>query len=52
MSGAPSSFGAIPVMSTPGPRTLWVGRPMNRTLVLLDRNTQGVGNLPRASRCR
>jgi len=37
---------AIPVMSTPGPRTLWVGRPMNRTLVLLDRNTQGVGTLP------
>jgi hypothetical protein len=27
-------------MSTPGPRTLWVGRPLNRTLVLLDRNVQ------------
>ena len=38
---------AIPVMGTPGPRTLWVGRPMNRTLVLLDRHIQaGVGTLP------
>jgi hypothetical protein len=36
---------AIPVMGTPGPRTLWVGRPMNRTLVLLDRNFQGLGTL-------
>jgi hypothetical protein len=36
---------AIPVMSTPGPRTLWVGRPMNRTLILLDRNTQAAGRL-------
>ena len=34
---------AIPVMGTPGPRTLWVGRPMNRTLVLLNRNIQGLG---------
>ena len=36
---------AIPVMSTPGPRTIWVGRPMNRTLVLLDRSVEGVGKL-------
>ena len=36
---------AIPVMSTPGPRTIWVGRPLNRTLVLLDRSVQGVGKL-------
>ena len=36
---------AIPVMGTPGPRTLWVGRPMNRTLVLLERNIQGLGTL-------
>jgi hypothetical protein len=37
---------AIPVMSTPGPRTLWVGRPLNRTLVLLDREVQSVGRIP------
>ena len=37
---------AIPVMGAPGPRTLWVGRPMNRTLVLLDRSIQGLGTLP------
>ena len=44
---------AIPVMGTPGPRTLWVGRPMNRTLVLLDRNIQGRRlRCPRGSRCR
>jgi hypothetical protein len=36
---------AIAVMSTPGPRTLWVGRPMNRTLVLLDRRAQSVGQI-------
>jgi hypothetical protein len=32
---------AITVMSVPGPRTFWVGRLANRTLVLLDRQTQG-----------
>jgi len=37
---------AITVLGTPGPRTLWVGRPMNRTLVLLDRNLPGVGTVP------
>ena len=37
---------AIPVMSTPGPRTIWVGRPLNRTLVLLDRAVQPVGRVP------
>jgi hypothetical protein len=36
---------AIPVMSTPGPRTLWVGRPLNRTLVLLDRDTEARGEI-------
>ncbi|HEX2310216.1 MAG TPA: hypothetical protein VHH91_05815 [Vicinamibacterales bacterium] len=36
---------AIPVMGTPGPRTLWVGRPLNRTLVLLDRNVQRPGEV-------
>jgi hypothetical protein len=33
-------------MSTPGPRTLWVGRPLNRTLVLLDRDVEGGGRIP------
>jgi hypothetical protein len=37
---------AIPVMSSPGPRTLWVGRPLNRTLVLLDRTIEGTGRMP------
>ena len=44
---------AITVMGTPGPRTLWVGRPMNRTLVLLDRNVQGARESgPLGRRCR
>jgi len=44
--GRAVAIAAIPVMGAPGPRTLWVGRPMNRTLVLLDRNIQGLGTLP------
>ena len=36
---------AMPVMSTPGPRTLWVGRQMNRTLVLLDRDVKAAGRI-------
>jgi hypothetical protein len=36
---------AISVIGMPGPRTLWVGRPMNRTLVLLDRNIPSLGTL-------
>jgi hypothetical protein len=41
--GRAVAIAAVTVMGTPGPRTLWVGRPMNRTLVLLDRNVQGLG---------
>jgi hypothetical protein len=41
--GRAVAISAITVMGTPGPRTLWVGRPMNRTLVLMDRNVQGLG---------
>ncbi len=41
--GRAVAIAAITVMGTPGPRTLWVGRPMNRTLVLMDRNVQGLG---------
>jgi len=37
---------AIPVMSKPGPRTLWVGSPMNRPLVLLDRHVAPIENVP------
>jgi hypothetical protein len=36
---------AIPVMSTPGPRTIWVGRLANRTLVLLDRRAHPADQL-------
>jgi hypothetical protein len=43
---------AIPVMGTPGPRTLWVGRPLNRTLVLLDRNVQRQGEVKAGEQVR
>ena len=43
---------AIPVMGTPGPRTLWVGRPLNRTLVLLDRNVQRPGEVKAGEQVR
>jgi hypothetical protein len=33
---------AIPVMTVAGPRTFWVGRIMNRTLVLVDRKGEGL----------
>jgi hypothetical protein len=35
--GRAVEIAAIPVMTVPGPRTFWVGRIANRTLVLLDR---------------
>ena len=34
-------FAAIPVVTAPGPRTFWVGRLGNRTLVVMDDKTQG-----------
>jgi len=43
--GRAVEISAIPVMGAPGPRTLWVGRPLNRTLVLLDRGVEGVGRI-------
>lgn len=43
--GRPVEIPAIPVMGSPGPRTLWVGRPLNRTLVLLDRDVHGIGDI-------
>jgi hypothetical protein len=39
--GRAVEIGAIPVMTVPGPRTFWVGRVANRTLVLIDRHAQG-----------
>jgi hypothetical protein len=36
---------AVAVIETPGPRTMWIGRPLNRTLVLLDRGAPPPGNL-------
>ena len=43
---------AIPVMGSPGPRTLWVGRPLNRTLVLLDRNVDRPGEVKAGEQVR
>jgi hypothetical protein len=40
-AGRAVEFGAIPVVTVPGPRTFWVGRIANRTLVLVDRDAQG-----------
>ena len=34
-------FAAIPVVTSPGPRTFWVGRLGNQTLVLMDDKTEG-----------
>ncbi len=39
--GRAVEFGAIPVVTVPGPRTFWVGRIANRTLVLVDTRAQG-----------
>jgi hypothetical protein len=39
--GRAVELAAIPVMTVPGPRTFWVGRIANRTLVLIDRDAQG-----------
>ena len=33
-------FAAIPVVTAPGPHTFWVGRPGNRTLVVMDDKTR------------
>jgi len=39
--GRAVELAAVPVMTVPGPRTFWVGRIANRTLVLIDRDAQG-----------
>jgi hypothetical protein len=39
--GRAVEIAAIPVMTVPGPRTFWVGRIANRTLVLVDREALG-----------
>jgi hypothetical protein len=50
--GRAVEIAAIPVMGTPGPRTLWVGRPLNRTLVLLDRSVQPDGSFTTGEQVR
>ena len=39
--GRAVELSAVPVMTVPGPRTFWVGRFANRTLVLVDRHAEG-----------
>ena len=50
--GRAVEIAAIPVMGSPGPRTLWVGRPLNRTLVLLDRSVQPNGSFTTGEQVR
>jgi len=43
---------AVAVVETPGPRTIWIGRPLNRTLVLLDRGAPPPGDLKSGEQVR
>jgi hypothetical protein len=43
--GRAVEIAAIQVMTVPGPRTFWVGRVTNRTLVLMDRETQATARV-------